>query len=440
MPTEEQKRQVRSGIAAANMARSVQEGMTPSVRDPRAPATPVRNEIVDFFTTPSKGPQAAPATVTATPNRVIQGQSAPVVAPKTPVPIAAPAAPIANSSARLFEGGPAAAFSRTLTPGGVRYADNQGNFMEGKGTGGGTFSVNRGPGQGGMSNAEWDALPNDEKIKRNVASYEDQTTALRDLRRVKTNIADGFAPDAVRSKDGGVIGDVSPQEAMKDYLSGNVRSSGYEMVRRLRKDAQETTGKGRNQRATAGAEAAGGMLASLAAPQTDTRDVLGTLNYQRGIQKDQEDRQQNDFDNRVSLANLARQDEAAVQNRSDKLQERYDKQIETLIPELSTKINWLGDSAGSYLRQAVDNNLASPTQAMNILIGTEKAVAANTDPMDPLFELAGQKVTGAQAVDILNGGTPFTSWGIGPDEEFYKAARERAAQEIQAMALQELAP
>lgn len=46
-------------------------------------------------------------------------------------------------------------------------------------TGGGTVSMVSGPGSTGMSAEEWKALPNDQKIARNVKAYEDAAKAVR---------------------------------------------------------------------------------------------------------------------------------------------------------------------------------------------------------------------------------------------------------------------
>lgn len=50
-----------------------------------------------------------------------------------------------------------------------------------------------GPGQGGLSLKDWDALPNDERIARNVASYDSQRESIRSLRNAR-RAAEGSAP------------------------------------------------------------------------------------------------------------------------------------------------------------------------------------------------------------------------------------------------------
>lgn len=57
-------------------------------------------------------------------------------------------------------------------------------------TGGGTMSVVSGPGRGNMPQAEWDALPNSEKIKRNVDAINAQTAAVRATRNAQRNAQD----------------------------------------------------------------------------------------------------------------------------------------------------------------------------------------------------------------------------------------------------------
>jgi hypothetical protein len=68
------------------------------------------------------------------------------------------------------------------------YSNGKGSWMTGErdvGTGGGTFSVIRGPGSNGMSTEEWDALPNEEKISRNVAAIRKAGEAQRALAYAK---------------------------------------------------------------------------------------------------------------------------------------------------------------------------------------------------------------------------------------------------------------
>lgn len=90
-------------------------------------------------------------------------------------------------------------YKRELTPGGVKYT-GPGGEMEGKGTGSGTFSVVSGPGRGNMSQQQWEALPNEERIARNVASYDAQTQAVRELREAK-RAAQGERPVGDRGSD-----------------------------------------------------------------------------------------------------------------------------------------------------------------------------------------------------------------------------------------------
>lgn len=63
----------------------------------------------------------------------------------------------------------------------TRYEDGKGSFLETTGVrkGGGTLSSVRGPGAANYTEAEWKALPNEQKIQANVDSYKSQTAAVR---------------------------------------------------------------------------------------------------------------------------------------------------------------------------------------------------------------------------------------------------------------------
>lgn len=158
------------------------------------------------------------------------------------------------------------------------------------------------------------------------------------------------------------------------------------------------------------------------------RDQISLANLQRGLANDQQQVGQDRFRNELSLLGERREQGDAA----NAAQDRYMEQSETLIPEVTTQLPWMGDSVGPFFQRASEIS-SNPRQAANLLVGAVQNLETNKEE---LFELAGQSVTGVEAIQLLNGETPFGSWGFGPDEDAYDALRRRALQEVQTKALE----
>ena len=111
------------------------------------------------------------------------------------------------------------------------YSNGQGSYMTGerdRGTGGGTFSTISGPGSAGMSTEQWGALPNEEKIARNVAAIRQSTAAMQHLnqaRQPQTRQVWSAPRTPQRGTDWG--------GALTEYLNGDVGTDGYRMMKNL---------------------------------------------------------------------------------------------------------------------------------------------------------------------------------------------------------------
>jgi hypothetical protein len=103
------------------------------------------------------------------------------------------------------------------------------NIQQGK-LGDGTISDLSGPGRGSMSQADWDALPNEERIARNVAGYDAQTKALRDSRMERMAAMDGHEYDPttghMKGLDGPplVVGTSDPIPLLTEARERNLRA------------------------------------------------------------------------------------------------------------------------------------------------------------------------------------------------------------------------
>lgn len=123
-------------------------------------------------------------------------------------------------------------WNRQMVSGGVKYTGPNGSSMEGKGTGGETFSMVAGPGQGSMSKEQWASLPNEERIARNVAGYEAATQGIRDLRNARRE-AEGSPMVGQRRE--GPVGDWSASVAAERAAQAEETKS-----RRLMMDLQQS--------------------------------------------------------------------------------------------------------------------------------------------------------------------------------------------------------
>jgi hypothetical protein len=366
-----------------------------------------------------------------------------------------------------FEGGPAAAFSRTIKGGTVRYEDGQGNYLEGPAsakTGQGGLSIMgdyAGPtSTTGMTPEQRDAFEanRQQRSAANVARMTADTEALRDLRRVRTNIFDWRPPDWKRSPNVQVFGDTSPQEALKDYAAGRVGSDGYGMISNLMKKINATDKKGNP---TEASKAAAGVLEGFINNQQESStpelgDLISLANMQQSAQQNelnnqfkvtnmQQSAQQNELNNqfRVDKRNREVAAEQHRQNREVAAEQRdiqnsqlkrFGERTEAMLPGIQRDFPWLGEDAIPFLHDAAEIDPTDPNKAMEMLSGVQ-TMWTNSD--EPAFTIQGREVTGREAVELLNGNNPFSGWP-GPGSDFVEAARRQAQRAAQEAALREL--
>jgi len=125
---------------------------------------------------------------------------------------------------------------KEFTDGGVVYAGDRGGVMRGQGVGaGGSFRVQGGP-RGGMSEADWNNLSQEEATAIRVAELDAQRQGIRDLRNARRS-AQGMPEVGTRREDMSdedVFGKPTWDEALQDYAAGRAGSQGYNMVRNMR--------------------------------------------------------------------------------------------------------------------------------------------------------------------------------------------------------------
>ena len=97
------------------------------------------------------------------------------------------------------------------------------------------------------------------------------------------------------------------------------------------------------------------------------------------------------------------------------------------------------EGSGPMFFQQTSRLGVDPERAYQTLAGTYEMMRQSTDSK-PLFTVAGQDVTPAQAIAILNGETPFDNawrlqWG---GKELYDEIRRVAAQKVQELTLRGL--
>jgi hypothetical protein len=189
---------------------------------------------------------------------------------------------------------------------------------------------------------------------RSAADINADIASIRGLRNAQ-RAAEGKGP--VGSGPTGYIPeDPTMQEALQSYASGDVRSQGYGMMRNLMMQAKET---GRKNKPTEAALAAQQMLASIGSGKGGGGADLGDF---INVAKLQDDRSQNAFENKMSVAEFrrdnataAREAEQAQNEAQRKVAERYLKQIPDVERAVADYLPgpMLGQ-AGTLLRQAAE--------------------------------------------------------------------------------------
>jgi hypothetical protein len=126
----------------------------------------------------------------------------------------------------------------------------------------------------------------------------------------------------------------------------------------------------------------------------------------------------------TKLATHNRAEEKAAFDRED----RFIEQSKTLDQETANNFPWMVDDGASFFSQAYKAGETNPRRALNTLAGVYQNIAQQEDEF---VNVAGEPISGQDAIAILNGKKPF--WGIGSD--FYKAARQAIADRLQQVAL-----
>jgi hypothetical protein len=251
---------------------------------------------------------------------------------------------------------------------------------------------------------------------RTVEDINADTAALRDLRRVQTNVADGFAPDAKRSKSMGPdLGNPSMEEAMRDYAAGRVGSEGYKMIRNLRVDAGDTErrdGKyvpsGKALTAASALEQAGGGQ-----EPGSLSDAISLANLQRGLQNDQRSALQDAFGNQMEGSKLElamtkeqRQRQEAARKAEKQRRARLVEGAAELPNTWETEYDWLAGQGSTLLNTLADSgrfeSVGDLTQFLRGFVGNMQAQAEKAP--DDSFEVSyeNEPISNAAAMKILN--------------------------------------
>jgi hypothetical protein len=171
----------------------------------------------------------APAQTTA--ESILAEQNKEMGAPPVPTRPASPGGGVFEGQARDF--------TRSFTDEGVRYEAPGGNFLEGRGTGGGGGNLSimgdySGPtSTAGMTDAQKADFETQRQadIQKNVALYNAQSDALR------KGIANQRAAQGVTPRTAGSdIARPTMQDDLQDYMGGAVGTEGYRRIRNMRMD------------------------------------------------------------------------------------------------------------------------------------------------------------------------------------------------------------
>ena len=257
----------------------------------------------------------------------------------------------------------------------------------------------------------------------------------------------GLTPDAFNPTGSGYVGEVggAPQGVSDaDYAKMSLPEKSAARV----KSIDEATAAIRSAR-NARREAEGSPLVgerrrgAIDLAGLDLRDRLAIANYQRGLGNDYREATQNDIRNQLSLADLKLKGAGEQRQQTKAQQEVQDRFIEQSAPfvqNFATDFPGMADSAVPFFNRASQLGLRDPAKVYSTLAGTYEILKGSKDTT-PLFTVAGQNVTPAQAIAILNGEKPFDNWlrlkWAGKD--LYDEARRVAAQKVQELALQGLA-
>lgn len=164
-------------------------------------------------------------------------------------------------------------------------------------------------------------------------------------------------------------------------------------------------------------------------------EQIAYANLLRGFSKDQRDVAQDQISNRFKAEELlgSRRKELTA------AQDRYMEQAAPFADQAASDFPWMQSSLVPFFQQASRVDPTDPGRAVGAL-ATAYSMMEGSPETEPLFTVAGQPVTSAQAVAILKGEKPFDNWLRlkFAGKELYDEARRVAALKVQERALQGL--
>jgi hypothetical protein len=157
----------------------------------------------------------------------------------------------------------------------------------------------------------------------------------------------------------------------------------------------------------------------------DLRDLIAIENLKRGLNNDQ----------RNAMLGAAREGRDQRKEQTV-MQDRRMEQAAPFMQTMGQDFPGMEGVATPFFQQSSKLGV-DPVQAYQMLAGTYETMR-KSDDATPLFTVAGQPVTKAQAIAILNGEKPFDNWmrlkWAGKD--LYEEAKRVAALRVQELALQ----